>query len=203
MARSRTSKFDASEVITNELIRIIERGVLPWRKPWTAGASASVHCATTASPIRASTASCLTMRTVMAGHTSPFWMTVPQANAQGARIRKGETLLCGSLLWPEADAVATMSEDTNGADSRDVSPRFSLPEVLPRAQCGSDRGADRGDTTRMPAPVPDHPPHCANPAYAGRSSMPSTSRRSLRGTGARLQSAQRSTRCSCRSIERF
>lgn len=40
MARSRTSKFDASEAITNELIRIIERGVLPWRKPWTAGGSA-------------------------------------------------------------------------------------------------------------------------------------------------------------------
>ena len=32
MARSRTPKFDASEVITNEIIRIIERGVLPWRK---------------------------------------------------------------------------------------------------------------------------------------------------------------------------
>lgn len=40
MARSRTSKFDAPEAITNELIRIIERGVLPWRKPWTAGGSA-------------------------------------------------------------------------------------------------------------------------------------------------------------------
>ncbi|MBM1222977.1 DUF1738 domain-containing protein, partial [Ponticoccus sp. SC2-23] len=39
MARSRTPKFDASEVITNEIIRIIERGVLPWRKPWTAGGS--------------------------------------------------------------------------------------------------------------------------------------------------------------------
>ena len=39
MARSRTSKFNAPEAITNELIRIIERGVLPWRKPWTAGGS--------------------------------------------------------------------------------------------------------------------------------------------------------------------
>ncbi len=29
MARSRTPKFDASEVITNEIIRFIERGVLP------------------------------------------------------------------------------------------------------------------------------------------------------------------------------
>ena len=44
MARSRTPKFDASEVITNEIIRIIERGILPWRKPWTAGGS-SAPCA--------------------------------------------------------------------------------------------------------------------------------------------------------------
>ena len=28
MARSRTPKFDASEVITSEIIRIIERGVI-------------------------------------------------------------------------------------------------------------------------------------------------------------------------------
>ena len=34
-----TTKFDASEAITNELIQIIERGVLPWRQPWTAGGS--------------------------------------------------------------------------------------------------------------------------------------------------------------------
>ena len=39
MARSRAPKFEASEVITNEIVRIIERGVLPWRKPWTAGGS--------------------------------------------------------------------------------------------------------------------------------------------------------------------
>ena len=46
MARSRTPKFDASGVITNEIIRIIERGVLPWRKPWTAGGSCRRLCCT-------------------------------------------------------------------------------------------------------------------------------------------------------------
>ena len=89
MARSRTPKFDASEVITNEIIRIIERGVLPWRKPWTAGGSAR--------PLRVGGEAyqgvnnfLLTMRTVMAGHSSPFWMTLPQANALDAKVRKGE-----------------------------------------------------------------------------------------------------------------
>lgn len=32
----------------------------------------------------------LTMRTMMAGYTSPFWMTIPQANALDAKVRKGE-----------------------------------------------------------------------------------------------------------------
>ena len=89
MARSRTSRFDASEAITNELIRVIERGVLPWRKPWTAGGSTR--------PLRHNGKAyqgvnnfLLTMRTLMAGYGSPFWMTVPQANALDARIRKGE-----------------------------------------------------------------------------------------------------------------
>jgi antirestriction protein ArdC len=89
MARSRTPKFDASEAITNELIRIIERGVLPWRKPWTAGGSAR-PLRHNSEPYQGVNNFLLTMRTVMAGYTSPFWMTVPQANTLGAKIRKGE-----------------------------------------------------------------------------------------------------------------
>lgn len=89
MARSRTPKFDASEVITNEIIRIIERGVRPWRKPWTAGGSSR--------PLRHNGEAyqgvnnfLLTMRTLMAGYSSPFWMTIPQANGLDAKVRKGE-----------------------------------------------------------------------------------------------------------------
>ena len=89
MARSRTPKFDASEVITNEIIRIIERGVLPWRKPWTAGGSCR-PLRVGGEPYQRVNNFLLTMRTVMAGHSSPFWMTLPQANALDAKVRKGE-----------------------------------------------------------------------------------------------------------------
>jgi len=75
MARSRTSKFDASEAITNELIRIIERGVLPWRKPWTAGGSAR-PLRHNSEPYQGVNNFLLTMRTVIAGYASPFWMTI-------------------------------------------------------------------------------------------------------------------------------
>ena len=89
MAKSAKPRCDASDAITNELIRIIERGVLPWRKPWTAGASTR--------PLRHGGEAyqginnfLLTMRTVMAGYGSPYWMTVPQANTLGGKVRKGE-----------------------------------------------------------------------------------------------------------------
>ena len=88
MARSRMPKFDASEVITNEVIRIIERGVLPWRKPWTAGGG-SRPLRVGGEPYQGVNNFLLTMRTVMAGHSSPFWMTLPQANALDAKVRKG------------------------------------------------------------------------------------------------------------------
>ena len=33
-------RFDAAASITDEIVSIIDRGVLPWRKPWTVGGSA-------------------------------------------------------------------------------------------------------------------------------------------------------------------
>ncbi|MBS8224660.1 ArdC family protein [Vannielia litorea] len=88
MAKSKP-KFNAAASITNELIRIIERGVLPWRKPWTAGGS-SRPLRVSGEPYQGVNNFLLTMRTTMAGYASPFWMTMPQANAMDARIRKGE-----------------------------------------------------------------------------------------------------------------
>ena len=80
MARSRTPKFDASKVITNEIIRIIERGVLPWRKPWTAGGS-SRPLRVGGEPYQGVNNFLLTMRTVMAGHSSPCRLALKCKNA--------------------------------------------------------------------------------------------------------------------------
>ncbi|UWR24631.1 ArdC family protein [Sulfitobacter sp. S190] len=89
MVRSRTPRFDALEAITNELIRILERGVLPWRKPWTAGDSAR-PLRHTGEPYQGVNNFLLTMRTMMAGYASPYWMTFAQAKILDAHVRKGE-----------------------------------------------------------------------------------------------------------------
>ncbi|MBD3625686.1 MAG: DUF1738 domain-containing protein, partial [Rhodobacteraceae bacterium] len=87
MARSKP-RFDAAASITNELIEIIDRGVLPWRKPWTVGGS-SVPLRQNGEPYQGINNFLLTMRTMMAEYTSPYWMTLRQANELDAKIIKG------------------------------------------------------------------------------------------------------------------
>ncbi len=92
MARSRTSKFDAPEAVTNELIRIIERGVLPWRKPWTTGGSAR-PLRHNSEPHQGVNNFLLTMRTVMAGYTRPLDpKTLPTDTARNDQSRNVKTL---------------------------------------------------------------------------------------------------------------
>lgn len=88
MAKSAKPKFDAAASITNELIQIIDRGVLPWRKPWRVGGS-SVPLRQNGEPYQGINNFLLTMRTMMAGYTSPYWMTLRQANELDAKIIKG------------------------------------------------------------------------------------------------------------------
>ncbi len=90
MAKRKTSKFDAAQVITNDLIKIIERGVLPWRKPWRGG-SAMTPLRHSGEAYQGVNNFLLTIKTMMAGYASPFWMTFNQAKELGACVRKGET----------------------------------------------------------------------------------------------------------------
>ncbi|MBY5933102.1 DUF1738 domain-containing protein [Tateyamaria omphalii] len=155
MARSRASKFDASEVITNELIRVIERGVLPWRKPWTAGTSTR-PLRHTGEPYQGINNFLLTMRTQLAGYGSPFWMTIRQANALEAKVRKGEK---SSVVVYYGNAPSR--EDDKEADDQTeetASGGFRFQKAYRVFNADQIEGLpDRFHPD--PTPEPDHPPH--------------------------------------------
>ena len=159
MARSRTSKFDASESITMELIRIIERGVLPWRKPWTAGGSAR-PLRHNSEPYQGVNNFLLTMRTVMSGYTSPFWMTVPQANNLGAKIRKGERSSV-VVYYGQSRTQSDDEQDNNRGDTEEARVfRFQKSyRVFNADQIEGLPEAFHPD----PAPTPEHATHQAIP----------------------------------------
>jgi antirestriction protein ArdC len=71
------------EIITDKIIKQLESGVAPWRKPWT--------CQTPANPITQKEYRGLSVFTLASqGFPSRFWLTFNQATKLGGRIRKGE-----------------------------------------------------------------------------------------------------------------
>ncbi|MFQ6550264.1 ArdC family protein [Aestuariibius sp. 2305UL40-4] len=155
MARSRASRFDASEAITSELIRVIERGILPWRKPWTAGA-ASRPLRHSGEPYQGINNFLLTMRTQLAGFSSPFWMTLRQANALEAKVRKGEKSSVVVYYGQAKNRSDGQAGDTEDDEAETSGFRFQKAyRVFNADQIEGLPASFHPD----PAPVPDHPPH--------------------------------------------
>ncbi len=71
------------EIITEKIIKQLESGVAPWRKPWT--------CQTPANLITQKEYRGLNVFTLASqGFPSRFWLTFNQASKLGGKIRKGE-----------------------------------------------------------------------------------------------------------------
>lgn len=71
------------EIVTEKIIKQLESGVAPWRKPWT--------CQTPANLLTQKEYRGLNVFTLASqGFPSRFWLTFNQATKLGGRIRKGE-----------------------------------------------------------------------------------------------------------------
>ena len=87
MARS-TEKFDAAQAITDEMIALLEKGTMPWRRPWKI-AGGGVPLRHNGERYQGVNAFLLGLRAAMTGYSSPTWMTFNQARALDACVRKG------------------------------------------------------------------------------------------------------------------
>ena len=71
------------EIVTERILQKLEQGIVPWHKPWEQGIPRNL---VTKKPYRGVNV----FLTASAGFTSPYWLTLKQANEQGGGIRKGE-----------------------------------------------------------------------------------------------------------------
>ena len=72
--------MDIYAEITNRMIKEMEAGVIPWRKPWMASGAAVSH--TTGKPYSL-------LNQMLLGRPGE-WLTFKQVNAEGGYVRKGE-----------------------------------------------------------------------------------------------------------------
>lgn len=96
------SKTDAYEKITDQIVKMLEAGTVPWRKPWNAtGGPTSLS---TGKNYRGINVMILSIVAMMENYSSPFWGTYKQISEQGGQVRKGEKSTVVTL-WKPFDAT--------------------------------------------------------------------------------------------------
>lgn len=77
---------DVYQIVTDRITEALEKGTVPWHKPWAGGDAGGPCNLVSKKHYRGVNPFLLAMR----GYGSPYWMTYKQAQAKGGNVRKGE-----------------------------------------------------------------------------------------------------------------
>lgn len=79
------------ETITDRIVKQIEAGTTPWRKPWDGGQALNLRpLRSNGTPYKGVNTVILWLTAMECGYNAQHWMTFNQVKALGGRIRKGE-----------------------------------------------------------------------------------------------------------------
>jgi len=104
------------DLITDRIIALLEKGVIPWRKPWAAavGAPRNLVSGKAYRGVNAMLLSCL-------GFASPWFVTFNQAKALGGAVKKGAHGF-PVVFWKFLEAANTPDGEDDQAGGRDRVP---------------------------------------------------------------------------------
>lgn len=84
-------KKDAYEVVTARIIEALEKGIVPWHKPWkNVHADGAPRSLASGKRYRGINVWTLSVTALLEGYSSPYWLTFKQAKERGGTVRKGE-----------------------------------------------------------------------------------------------------------------
>ena len=78
------------QIVTDRVIELLERGVVPWLKPW-AGDDSCPKNLTSGKHYRGVNPFLLAVTSWCEGYESSYWLTYKQAQQYGGNIKKGES----------------------------------------------------------------------------------------------------------------
>jgi antirestriction protein ArdC len=113
------ARRDIAADINAKILADLERGVLPWTKPWAgdrAGGPPGLPLRATGEPYRGINIVLLWSAAADRGYRSRYWLTYQQCVKLGAHVRKGErgelVVYCGRTLTTRQNAAGEDVEDT-------------------------------------------------------------------------------------------
>jgi len=91
------------EIVTEKIVKLLEQGIVPWRRPWTS--TGLPRNLVSKKPYRGVNVFLLSA----SKYVSPFWLTMHQANELGGHIRKGEEST--AIVFWKIDEAKQSTED--------------------------------------------------------------------------------------------
>jgi antirestriction protein ArdC len=89
------TKKDVYQMVTDEVLAMLDKGVAPWRKTWKSGFKAPKNFVTR-KEYRSMNWFLLSFKASDKGYTSNYWLTFKQAKDHGGNVKRGEkgTIVC-------------------------------------------------------------------------------------------------------------
>jgi antirestriction protein ArdC len=122
------SKVDVYQIVTNQIIEMLEQGTIPWSRPW------QLHCPmnlVSKKAYRGINVFLLDYSTRQQGYSRPYWISYKQAQQLGGQVRKGEksTIV---VFWK---FIAVKERDENGETKAKEVPFLRYYRVFNVEQC--------------------------------------------------------------------
>ena len=117
-------KADAYQIITDRIVGLLDKGVVPWQKPWRGGESMPRNLVSKRDYRGVNVFLLHAM-----SYESPYWLTFNQAIELGGYVKKGERA-CPVVFWKRLD-VDAQDEPTG----RKTVPFLRYYSVFNVAQC--------------------------------------------------------------------
>ena len=122
---------DVYQVVTDRIIALLEKGVVPWQKPWRGGEQMPRNLV---SGHEYRGVNVFLLHAMM--YQSPFWLTFHQAKELGGHVKKGERA-CPVVFWKRLEVSAP-----DEPDGKKTVPFLRYYSVFNVAQC-EDIPADK------------------------------------------------------------
>ena len=90
MGNFTTSKRDVYQIVTDQILDLLDQGTVPWKKPWKGGAVGWPKNLISKKQYRGINVFLLEITSSSMGYVSPYWLTYKQAQDLGGHVRKGE-----------------------------------------------------------------------------------------------------------------
>lgn len=110
------------EIVTDKIVKQLEAGTIPWRKPWTGGAQGMPKNLVSGKPYRGINV----MLLGLAGFNSPYWLTFNQCKQLGGKVKTGETATMVVFFKP----LKKKEKDKDGVEKDKTIPMLRYYKVF-------------------------------------------------------------------------